>query len=79
MSLTDDADRVRTAIRQGLDRLDAKDEIEVFDRMVKDVVHLEVSAKAFLGKLKAEKMCGMTHSEEIDLWYATELRRQERA
>lgn len=70
-----DIEEVKTAIRQGLDGLDAKDALEVFDRVLEDVGHLEAGSKAWAKRLGVEKLCGMTHTDEINAWLAKEKER----
>lgn len=74
----EDVEEVRTAIRQGLDGLDAKDALEVFDRVLADVKHLEDGSRQWAKRLAVEKLCGMTHTDEINAWIAAEKERESR-
>lgn len=71
----EDVDEVRAAIRQGLD---AKDALEVFDRILADVKHLEDGSKRLAKRLEVEKLCGMTHTDEINAWLEREKERESR-
>lgn len=74
----EDVEEVRAAIRQGLDGLDAKDALEVFDRVLADVKHLETGSKQWAKRLVVEKLCGMQHTDEINAWIEAEKKRGSR-
>jgi hypothetical protein len=73
-----DVEEVKVAIRQGLDGLDAKDAVGVFDRVLADVAHLEAGSRMWLRRLEVEKACGMTHTEEVNAWIESERARLSR-
>ncbi len=75
----EDVEEVRAAIGQGLDGLDATDALEVFDRVLQDVVHLEAGSKMLAKRLEVEKLCGMTHTDETNDWLEREKERESRA
>ena len=65
-----DLEMVREAVSQ-LDSHDKIDYIEAVENLRKDIAHLEVGARVLMRKLETEKLCGMTHTEEINVWIAS--------
>jgi hypothetical protein len=74
----EDVEEVKAAILQGLDGLDAKDALGVFDRLLADVQHLEAGSKQWAKRLGVEKLCGMQHTDEINAWLEAEKKRESR-
>ncbi len=77
----EDLEEVRRCIRQGLDRLDAKDALKVLARVLpteEEVAHAEFARKHLGDWMEAERMCGVVHSGEKKKWFERELAMRER-
>ncbi len=70
MSQTDLA-MLRDAVSR-LDSMDKIDYISAHDNVAADIAHLEIGARILMKKLEVEKLCGMTHTDEINAWIASQ-------
>ncbi len=61
------------------DFMDKAGFLDVMDDVQSEVVHLEVGASAWANRLRTEKMCGMTHTEEVNAWLAAQEKREPKA
>ncbi len=70
MSQTDLA-MLRDAVSR-LDSMDKIDYISAYDNVAADIAHLKIGARILTKKLEVEKLCGMTHTDEINAWIASQ-------
>jgi hypothetical protein len=76
----EDLEEVRRCIRQGLDTLDAKDALKVFERCLpteEEMAHVEYARERLGNWMRSEEACGMVHSGPKKEWYEREFAMRE--